>query len=72
VASHAKQRGSRRIGPPGLEPKGDAIGFFDAHAKSDAQNDAHLAPTDPALAKIIAAWPTLDDRIKGAMIRLIG
>ncbi len=35
------------------------------------QDDAH-PPIDPALAKIVAAWPKLPEPIRRAMIALIG
>jgi hypothetical protein len=38
----------------------------------DAQNDAHSQTVDPDLAKVIAAWPSLSEPIKRAMLALIG
>jgi hypothetical protein len=41
-------------------------------ATGDAESDAVGARIDPDLARIVAAWPTLPEPIRRAMLALIG
>jgi hypothetical protein len=47
------------------------VGSADSET-NDAQSDAPSPIIDPNLAKIVAAWPSLREPIRRAMLALIG
>jgi hypothetical protein len=61
--------------PTGLEQPANSTGNTTRHKSGGADSGALSADCctiDPDLATIIAAWPTLPDAIRRAMLALIG
>lgn len=62
------------MGDTGLEQSHESAGKTGAHAPGRAESGAvgaRLAPSDPALAAVVEAWPTLSDAVKTGILALL-